>query len=614
MTGQTPRGKVIQFDYDDLLATFGGRRCLALSERTIKMLAAQTDYYHWTARYKSDTGATIDRDTVEAWASQLERELMLDNECEPEPCEDGCTDFLPSAPLIDYAPMNPFQNPAFVPAGYLLPPFYTNVASGVTGVVETDVLVNFAAIPVFAQLPDLLASGFPRARISFEGMGQIEIEFISLPQGGFAMITLDDNPLTAKFVNLASVTIGDIASLSELLELTLEGGIVQSTIFERDVDSSGLHHMDITFLPNVGEGVVVGFGGGIRRVSLCGISTRAEEMNDCCPEIVGRRINELGQIETTTDGVIWGVDDTEDPRKTSVKFPNYQGFEGDVGRCAAAENVTAEIQNQVGIILDQIAGGAGIFALTDALVLAGAVIFSGGLLAPLVLALVVAAIGFGHEALEAAMTSDVYDRFKCNLFCRVSEDGSFSDAQVAEIHTQIDVDEAGIANVILHKFVDLYGAVGLSNIAQLGTGAGDSCGDCDECNECIATATNAQFQWQNVSPDWTPEGWSVSGGTLQTNSLDFGVGQATDTLVFTHDDGDVKFCAFDIFNSITTSPAAGAYVVLTIDGVDYPAPTAGGGHIALPSEVTTDTFTLSVTGNPTRFANLHWIKIWTNPV
>lgn len=492
MTGQTPRGQVIQFDYDDLLSTDEDQKCLALSLRTIKMLIAQTDYYHWTARYKSVSEAEIDRDLIDAWASRVERELMLDNECDPTPCEDGCSDYLPSAPFISYAPNDPFLSPAFVPVGYLLPPWYTGIASGITGAIETDAFVNFASIPLFANLADLIASGLPRVRVAFEGTGQIEIQFVTVPQGGIALITADDDPLTAKFVNLASFTIGDIVSLSEILETALEGGIVQTYVFERDFISGGLHHLDITFLPNVGEGVLIGFGGGLRRISLCGLST-GEEMTNCCPEIVGRRINEFGQVETTFDGTTWGVDNTQDPRVTSVEYPNFQEFAGTEGQCKAAENVVSEIQNQVGILLTGIADLTGVVATADAVALAAAVIFSGGLLAPFLIVLVTAAFGFGHEALEAAMTDDVYHRFKCNLLSHVHEDGSFTDSDIANIHTRIDVDETLIANFILHKFVDLYDAIGLTNMARIGSGAGDSC-DCD----CLTSET-----YSAQGSDWT---------------------------------------------------------------------------------------------------------------
>lgn len=74
-------GKIFQQDYDVLLSSDGGTSLFCLSERTWRMIVALTETYHWETRYFSSTGEAIDKDTIEAWASQAERELSMWNGC-----------------------------------------------------------------------------------------------------------------------------------------------------------------------------------------------------------------------------------------------------------------------------------------------------------------------------------------------------------------------------------------------------------------------------------------------------------------------------------------------------------------------------------------------------
>lgn len=77
MASSRPAGKIIQQDYDDLLATPSGSSLFCLSDRTWKMLIATTDYLHWATRYWSESGADIDAETIEEWATTVERELIV---------------------------------------------------------------------------------------------------------------------------------------------------------------------------------------------------------------------------------------------------------------------------------------------------------------------------------------------------------------------------------------------------------------------------------------------------------------------------------------------------------------------------------------------------------
>jgi hypothetical protein len=71
-------GKMIKYPYDDLLNVIGGNgSCLyCLSDRTVMLLLASTEFMGWVTRYYSDLGTAIDKATVEEWRNTAIAELM----------------------------------------------------------------------------------------------------------------------------------------------------------------------------------------------------------------------------------------------------------------------------------------------------------------------------------------------------------------------------------------------------------------------------------------------------------------------------------------------------------------------------------------------------------
>lgn len=192
------------------------------------------------------------------------------DDCAPFPIpEEGCTDYLPSNPRIQYAPNDPFQTPNLRPTGYALPPFYTNPLVPLPGVIPTDAMVNLLAIPSSMTLPDLIEIGFPRIHIPVSGIGEVEVELVKVPQGGIAVIFSDDDFGTTQVIDLNSVGILGIPALEDVLGVVLEDSIHETEIVEFDFEEPGEHYIDIWFFPNISSTVILGFGGGLRRVSVC---------------------------------------------------------------------------------------------------------------------------------------------------------------------------------------------------------------------------------------------------------------------------------------------------------------------------------------------------------
>jgi hypothetical protein len=94
-------------------------------------------------------------------------------------------------------------------------------------------------------------------------------------------------------------------------------------------------------------------------------------------------------------------------------------------------------------------------------------------------AVIVGIVSVSVPAFMAAMTSDVYNRFRCNLFCHMQADGSFTQTDLDGIYAQISDDETGMAMIFLQGFVAAAGIVGMTNASHLGFGDPDA--DCSAC-------------------------------------------------------------------------------------------------------------------------------------
>lgn len=182
---------------------------------------------------------------------------------------DSCEDFHPENPFTQYYPNNPFTSPDYVPPGYDTPPWYTNPLVPLPGVIPTDAMVNFLSLPISGNITDLIAAGLPHCRIYCSGRGELELEFVKVLQGGYIMIIIDDNPLTVQFEDLNALSLSGISTVLDLLGIIVGGSLQDTEIVEIKFETLGTHHVDITFLPNVDGEVIIGFGGGIRRITFC---------------------------------------------------------------------------------------------------------------------------------------------------------------------------------------------------------------------------------------------------------------------------------------------------------------------------------------------------------
>jgi hypothetical protein len=186
---------------------------------------------------------------------------------------DGCFLYLPAGPQITYAPNDPFRTPDLTPPGYFAPPWYRFVSGSLLGARPGDVMTDLTKLPIQQNLFDLIRDGVPRFRFSWVNQQDVDavvrLYLLAIPQGGQALITVDGDASTAQFIDLLSIGVLDI-DLQNLLGL-LSVEPIQERIVEIVVRGQGAHFIDVSMLPNVSTQVIVGFGGGLRKIALCGV-------------------------------------------------------------------------------------------------------------------------------------------------------------------------------------------------------------------------------------------------------------------------------------------------------------------------------------------------------
>lgn len=219
------------------------------------------------------------------------------------PCSDGCGDpkscvtFYPWHGSFEFFPglINGVDNP---PDGYAQHPWFTGDRYVVPGFTldDTDVLADFVSTrpdgSITGLLEQIAVSGLPRFRFTFEALtaGTAYVHLLDVPLGGYALVRLDET-------QDIDLLITDGLSLDDLLEAVgLIGQIVDDLI---DLDPAelipehihelsfgpGQHTIDVLLLPRVElpNLTAIGWGGGIRKIVICGEETVCPDPEENMP-------------------------------------------------------------------------------------------------------------------------------------------------------------------------------------------------------------------------------------------------------------------------------------------------------------------------------------------
>jgi len=209
-------------------------------------------------------------------------------------------------------------------------------------------------------------------------------------------------------------------------------------------------------------------------------------MNACCDS------NIPIQWRYTSDGVLqqslnggetWYNAPLYDPRNNSPQFPPVTGDDGDTKKCIAATGAAILLKEQVG---DQLTDDMSRYTLTELITdWVGTMIGTSNPFEALLRVVVNQIFALVIAVLRPALTEEVYDTFKCILYCRMANDASFDDSKWSSVRSDITEQIGGIAGVFLEHLVYLLGVGGLTNLVRSGGAATGDCSGCSECEDCV---------------------------------------------------------------------------------------------------------------------------------
>lgn len=416
-------------------------------------------------------------------------------------CGETCLNYPTSSPIIGYAPRNPFTQAGEIPDGWIAPPFYAvteeNLATWFVGAKVGDIVSGYLSFPVTTPA---LGEGFARFRVTVKGMCTVELHLVTIPNGGSLLLTKDDDPLTAYFVDLNR----------DLVALPPEGENI--VIQEITFDTAGEHHIDATFFVQFNDSEVpIGYGGGLRQVVVCGGDEMAFDarQNTTKPCILEKR-NDDGQwvqfadltlcpLPPKTGPVQWRVQDGKTQYSTDgTNYTDYtDGAEGTFGQhepsfaagvdkaCVAARNITLTLQQQFNGFRDGLAVGSSIIAIMALISAAVLVFVTAGAAIPLVLILASEIFAVGAEGILNNLTSEFWRQFECTVYSNIGSDGLFNASEFAQFHS--DVLTYGDAGTMVSMFLDIYGVAGINNMV---TSAGITTCDHTPCTTSIFDEMN----------------------------------------------------------------------------------------------------------------------------
>jgi len=273
-------GKIIRQDWDTL-ALYDDEpenaKFYQLTDRQSAALQGICDFLKWRTRYQN-LPEDVD---VELFGSDTV--YRLQNPIDPGECQT----FPPYASFITYEPNDPFRTPDLVPAGYTYPPWYI---AGTAAEVIYDAQLG-AAVSTFERLPPLNLSGFPRFRVTVNGIGTVTLHLAAVNIGGMAQITVDDDITTIELIDLIQDKIAVPPETANIIEKEYHFAV------------SGEHRIDVIMLPALQDQLPpVMFGGGLNAVTLCGFGLKMPSEEGL---MLRQSLTDSCILEQSADGETW---------------------------------------------------------------------------------------------------------------------------------------------------------------------------------------------------------------------------------------------------------------------------------------------------------------------
>lgn len=541
----------------------GTLRCFSINEKWIPYLLGALQVLKWPDVWKGTESEVLG---AVGEAEALYNTLMSGN----LPCTGivgDCVEYLPHNGIFTFAPDNPWSPGEEPPSGYRSQVWRVGSsgfpAAFLSGVQATDVwCIPEIDFIVAEWLLGAISVGLPRFSFDLVGEGVMEIHFLEVPQGGYALITIDDNPFSADIVDLQAFSLGGlIDQIVELADDILDVTLAPIKIYEKEIVGAGSHHVDVTMIPKLGlvtnilDILNFGFGGGIRKVTWCAPDQPDDTTPpECDPpeiqteiELVKLRINpedscEMQQFDPDTQMWVTVLDLAEcEPIKKAgetnilIEFQIFQNvtiaiqnelaiYLGDTINYPPQVNVNAEdeadrdallcyiLERYVDATLDAFesdldAAKAGKF-LVQAVLTALVVVltFSN----PIVVGALIGAMGYATlEALDAISEEELgselaRDRVVCEMY-KVMEGELLSQALFASSLDSAVFDTGSIEQRMQNLLIPILQSeeyyVGFINLMNDNLGLiGSIANTCVDCGSSLSGCTTYNYNWHETDP------------------------------------------------------------------------------------------------------------------
>lgn len=167
------------------------------------------------------------------------------------------------SPIIDFLPADPFHDPGAIPLGYSLPPWQiAEFDEPLNGIKAGDVVIGLIG-SLLSFPPVVPLSGVPRFQLHVQGPAEVDIEFVSVLQGGIAVVFVDGFP--HHWVDLQLYSVVDLLNVNSWAEIfgfvidTFTGPTLEDSIV---LDEDREYVIEAQFFPRPAIDYTIGYGGG----------------------------------------------------------------------------------------------------------------------------------------------------------------------------------------------------------------------------------------------------------------------------------------------------------------------------------------------------------------
>lgn len=126
---------------------------------------------------------------------------------------------------------------------------------------------------------NVLTSQYPSVKIDLRGTGEVDVQLLSIPFGGTAVIVKDGLETIGSILN--ALLLGNLSALQGVSFIEVQRDIIQippdtiattNALVEFDGDENTIHSLEVFFVPRFNDELTspIGLGGGIRHFDICG--------------------------------------------------------------------------------------------------------------------------------------------------------------------------------------------------------------------------------------------------------------------------------------------------------------------------------------------------------